>query len=156
MEAFVADDSPEAFAKVVDRLLASPHYGERWAPLLARPGALCRRQSGASKDTPYPNAFRYRDWVIQAFNDDMPYDVFVKAQIAADLLDDAADSAKIFCRVSAFWRSGRNADERSMSRRKTFLGLNRRLRAVPRSQVRSDPDERLLFAARRFQEHDGG
>jgi len=85
--AFLADDAPDAWAKVVDRLLASPRYGERWARAwfdLARYGD---GQSSAQKDTPLANAWRYRDWVIDAFNDDMPYDLFVKAQLAADLLD---------------------------------------------------------------------
>lgn len=82
---FVADSSPDAFAKVVDRLLDSPHYGERWGRHwldLARYGAGV---SSASRDSPYPHAYRYRDWVIDAFNRDMPYDRFVKAQLAADL-----------------------------------------------------------------------
>lgn len=82
---FVADSSPDAFAKVVDRLLDSPHYGERWGRYwldLARYGD---GTSSASRDRPYPNAYRYRDWVIDAFNRDMPYDRFVKAQLAADL-----------------------------------------------------------------------
>ncbi len=82
---FVADSSPDAFAKVVDRLLDSPHYGERWGRYwldLARYGAGV---SSASRDSPYPHAYRYRDWVIDAFNRDMPYARFVKAQLAADL-----------------------------------------------------------------------
>ena len=82
---FVADSSPDAFAKVVDRLLDSPHYGERWGRHwldLARYGD---GSSSASRDRPYPHAYRYRDWVIDAFNRDMPYDRFVKAQLAADL-----------------------------------------------------------------------
>jgi hypothetical protein len=85
-DAFVADRSPDAFAKVVDRLLASPHYGERQARLWLDLARYADGNLGASKDTPYPNAYRYRDWVIRAFNQDMPYDLFVKAQLAADLL----------------------------------------------------------------------
>src|SRR5437867_2295173 len=87
VEAFLNDSSPDAFAKVVDRLLASPHYGERWGRYwldVARYGEDDGR--GLSQES-YPNAFRYRDWVIQAFNEDMPYDLFVKAQIAGDLLE---------------------------------------------------------------------
>jgi len=87
VEAFLNDSSPQAFAKVVDRLLASPHYGERWGRYwldVARYGEDDAR--GLSQES-YPNAFRYRDWVIQAFNEDMPYDLFVKAQIAGDLLE---------------------------------------------------------------------
>ena len=84
--AFVADDSPQAFATVVERLLDSPHYGERWGRYwldLARYG---EGMSSAFEDTPFPFAYRYRDWVIKAFNDDMPYDRFIKAQLAADLM----------------------------------------------------------------------
>ena len=95
IEAFEKDASPDAFAKVVDRLLASPRYGER--------GDACGSTSRATAKTttasldpmgrgynPYPNAYLYRDWVIKAFNDDLPYDQFVKAQLAADLLDETA------------------------------------------------------------------
>ena len=77
--AFVADESSDAFATVVDRLLASRHYGERWGRHwldVARYG---------STDSPY--AFTYRDYVIRAFNDDLPYDEFLLQQLAADQLD---------------------------------------------------------------------
>jgi len=86
VKAFLEDGSPEAFAKVVDRLLASPHYGERWGRYwldVARYGEDDIR--GTSQES-YPNAFRYRDWVIKACNDDLPYDLFVKAQVAGDLI----------------------------------------------------------------------
>jgi mono/diheme cytochrome c family protein len=91
--AFENDRSPDAFAKVVDRLLASPHYGERWGRIwldVARFGEDDYRSLDPMRRgyNPYPNAFLYRDWVIQAFNDDMPYDQFVKAQIAGDLMDE--------------------------------------------------------------------
>lgn len=83
-EAFLADKSPEAFAKVVDRLLASPRYGERWARYWLDVSRYADDRLDSDVELPYPNSFRYRDWVIQAFNDDMPYDTFVKAQIAGD------------------------------------------------------------------------
>lgn len=91
--AFEADSSKEAFAKVVDRLLASPHYGERWGRAwldVARYGEDDYRSLDPMRRgfNPYPNAYVYRDWIIQAINDDMPYDLFVKAQIAGDLLDE--------------------------------------------------------------------
>jgi len=91
--AFEKDTSPDAFAKVVDRLLTSPHYGERWGRIwldVARYGEDDYRSLNPNPRGyhPYPNAYIYRDWVIQAINDDMPYDQFVKAQIAGDLLDD--------------------------------------------------------------------
>ena len=77
--AFLADKSPGAFATVVDRLLESKHYGERWG----RHWLDVARY--ASSDSPY--AFTYRDYVIRAFNDDLPYDEFLIQQIAADQLD---------------------------------------------------------------------
>jgi cytochrome c553 len=91
--AFEKDQSPDAFAKVVDRLLASPAYGQRWGRVwldVARYGEDDYRSLNPNPRgyRPYPNAYVYRDWVIQAFNDDLPYDQFVKAQLAGDLLDD--------------------------------------------------------------------
>ncbi|HYP15317.1 MAG TPA: PSD1 and planctomycete cytochrome C domain-containing protein, partial [Bryobacteraceae bacterium] len=90
--AFEKDTSPDAFAKVVDRLLASPHYGERWGRLwldVARFGEDDYRSLDPMRRgfNPYQNAYVYRDWVVQAINDDMPYDLFVKSQLAGDLLD---------------------------------------------------------------------
>lgn len=88
---FVDDDSPQAFAKVVDGLLASSHYGERWgrywldtaryADTSAGPGEGSRRT-----EYRYPYAWTYRDYVIRSFNDDKPYDQFVLEQVAADKL----------------------------------------------------------------------
>lgn len=83
---FLADDSAAAFAKVVDRLLASPRYGERWARHWLDVARYSDGAQGARDDDPFPNAWRYRDWVVQALNDDLPYNEFVRAQIAADLL----------------------------------------------------------------------
>lgn len=83
--AFVADDSPDAFEKVVDRLLKSPAFGERWGRHwldLAR----YSDSNGLEVNTPFPNAYRYRDYVIAAFNNDKPYDQFIREQIAGDLL----------------------------------------------------------------------
>src|SRR6266699_6603759 len=94
----------EAFSKLIDRLLASPQYGERWARHwldVARyadgSGQPDRRPVflgyGMARDG-YANTWRYRDWVIEAFNEDMPYDRFVRAQIAADLMPDT-DRSKL-------------------------------------------------------------
>jgi len=89
VEAFLEDESSDAFSKVVDRLLASPHYGERWGRIwldVTRYGEDDPASISPSQELSYQNAWRYRDWTIKAFNDDMPYDLFVKAQIAGDLL----------------------------------------------------------------------
>ena len=83
--AYLADDSPDAFAKVVDSLLESPHYGERWGRHwldLAR----FAESEGFKADETRPHAWRYRDYVIDSFNQDKPYDRFVQEQIAGDEL----------------------------------------------------------------------
>jgi hypothetical protein len=85
VEAFLQDQSPDAFARVVDRLLASPHYGERWARHWLDVARYADDQALAFT-TPSPHAYRYRDWVIRALNADMPYDRFLRLQIAGDLL----------------------------------------------------------------------
>ncbi len=83
--AFLADDSPKAFERVVERLLASPLYGERWGRHWLDV-ARYADSTGNDEDHRYPYAWKYRDYVINAFNSDMPYDQFVREQIAGDLL----------------------------------------------------------------------
>jgi Protein of unknown function (DUF1553)/Protein of unknown function (DUF1549)/Planctomycete cytochrome C len=98
---FLADSSPNAFGKVVERLLASPRYGERWArhwlDVVRYTDSLDTRGFGGESDV--ADAWRYRDWVASAFNRDLPYDQFVTQQIAGDLLAEqpgaAFDPAKI-------------------------------------------------------------
>jgi Protein of unknown function (DUF1553)/Protein of unknown function (DUF1549) len=87
IEAFLADQSPDAFAKVVDRLLASPRYGEKWGRHWLDV-ARYADSTGADEDHRYPYAWRYRDYVIGAFNRDLPYNQFVMEQIAGDLIPD--------------------------------------------------------------------
>ncbi len=82
---FIADDRPGAHERVVDRLLASKHYGERWGRHWLDV-ARYADTAGDSSDYPIPQAYLYRDWVIDAFNDDKPYDEFVREQIAGDIL----------------------------------------------------------------------
>jgi hypothetical protein len=85
VQAFLADHSPDAFARVIDRLLDSPQYGERWGRHwldLARYADT----NGFKTDEPRPNIWRYRDYVIRAFNEDKPYDRFIREQIAGDEL----------------------------------------------------------------------
>jgi hypothetical protein len=91
IEAFVNDDRPDAFARLVDELLASPRYGERWGRYwldLARYADT----AGDNADYPIPQAYLYRDYVIDAFNADVPYDRFLHEQIAGDIL--AADGPR--------------------------------------------------------------
>ncbi|HKB00901.1 MAG TPA: PSD1 and planctomycete cytochrome C domain-containing protein [Gemmataceae bacterium] len=87
IDAFLADDSPEAFPKVVDRLLASPQYGERWARHWLDIARYGEDQAHTFQARKYPDGFRYRDWVVKSLNADLPYDQFVSDQIAGDLLD---------------------------------------------------------------------
>jgi hypothetical protein len=88
IEEFLADHSTNAFAKVVERLLASPHYGERWArhwlDVVRYTDSFDARGIGGEADV--PEAYRYRDWVVNAFNHDMPYDQFIVDQLAGDIL----------------------------------------------------------------------
>lgn len=93
MSAFLADKSPDAYAKVVGRLLASPRYGERWARLWLDIARYADTKGYVfTEDRNYPNAYTYRDWVIRAFNEDLPYDRFVQQQLAADLLPEVQQS----------------------------------------------------------------
>ena len=150
VDAFLSDDSPQAFAKVVDRLLASPHYGERWARHWLD---VARYADGFGRGTPGPvnlrsflgygmqrdgfaTTWRYRDWVIQALNEDLPYDQFVRAQIAADLLPEK-DRAKLLPGLGFFglgpWFTGDDVifsearanerDDKIDALTKGFLGL---------------------------------
>ena len=86
VDAFVIDRDPLAYEKLVDRLLASPHYGERWARHwmdIVHYGET----HGYDKDKPRPNAWPYRDYLIRAFNEDRPYRQFVEEQLAGDVLE---------------------------------------------------------------------
>lgn len=95
VENFLKDASPNAFAKVVDRLLASPQYGERWGRHWLDVARYADADQLGLGEDPFPNAFRYRDWVISAFNQDMPYNEFVQAQIAGDLLETDANRGEL-------------------------------------------------------------
>ncbi len=86
IDAFLQDDSPEAFERVVDRLLESRHYGERWGRYWLDVARYSEDQAHTFSVTANTNGYRYRDWVIAAFNTDLPYDKFVRMQIAGDLL----------------------------------------------------------------------
>ncbi len=93
VEAFVNDDTPGAYEKLVERYLASPHFGERWARHWLDVVRFAE-SNGFETNQVRPTAYHYRDYVIQSFNDDKPYDQFVKEQIAGDTL--GADAATGF------------------------------------------------------------
>jgi hypothetical protein len=85
VDAFLADNSPKAWENVIDRLLASPHYGERWGRHWLDV-ARYADSNGFEHDFDRPNAYRYRDYVIKSFNEDKPYDQFLREQFAGDEL----------------------------------------------------------------------
>ena len=137
---FVNDQSPNALEKVVDQLLASPHFGERWARHwmdLIRYAETC----GHEFDYPIPNAYQYRDYLIRAFNADVPYDDLVKEHIAGDLLSNPRrhpqESFNESIIATGFWFLGEathgpvdvkadeagHIDNRIDVMSKTFLGL---------------------------------
>ena len=86
IDAFVSDRSTDAWAKVVDRLLASPHYGEQWGRHWLDVVRFAE-SDGYEYDMHRPDAYRYRDYVVESFNQDKPYDAFVREQLAGDEID---------------------------------------------------------------------
>jgi Protein of unknown function (DUF1549)/Protein of unknown function (DUF1553)/Planctomycete cytochrome C len=94
VDAFLADTRPGAYDRLVERLLSSPHYGERWARHWLD-AARYADSDGYEKDTGRPFAWRWRDWVIHALNRDLPYDRFVIEQLAGDLLPGATVEQKV-------------------------------------------------------------
>src|SRR3954465_2767251 len=102
VDAFIADKSPDAWEHLVDTLLASPHYGERYGRLWLDV-ARYADSAGFEYDTHRPNAWRYRDYVITSFNDDKPYDRFLIEQIAGDEMDGRTNDSLI---ATGFLRMG--------------------------------------------------
>src|SRR5262249_55291253 len=100
IDAFLADDSPGAFARVVERLLASPHYGEHWGRHWLD---VVRYAESTANDANavMRYAWRYRDYVVKAFTQDKPYDQFIVEQLAGDLLPPTADARQRAERVIA-------------------------------------------------------
>ncbi|HEX4949655.1 MAG TPA: DUF1549 domain-containing protein, partial [Blastocatellia bacterium] len=102
LRAFLADKSPNAYEKVVDRLLASPRYGERWAQHWLDVVRFAET-NGFELDAERPQSWRYRDWVVNALNADKPYDRFIQEQIAGDELDPTSFDAHV---ATGFLRAG--------------------------------------------------
>ena len=107
IETFLADNSPKAYEKLIDRLLASPHYGEKWGRHWLD---LVRyaETNGYERDTVKMYAWRYRDYVIDAFNKDKPYDRFIREQLAGDELDEVTAESTI---ATGYYRLGIWDDE---------------------------------------------
>ena len=163
VDEFVNDTSPDAYAHMVDRILASPHFGERWARHwldLAR----YADSDGYEKDTGRPFAWRYRQWVIDALNADMPFDAFTIKQIAGDLLPDATLEDRV---ATGFHRNTLTNKEGGVDQeefrvaatidrcehdRQRVVGPHRRLRPMSHAQVRPDSAARVLRPVRVLQQ----
>ena len=102
VDAFLADRSPDGYEKLIDRLLASPHFGERWGRHWLDVVRFAQT-NGYEHDAEKPEAWRYRDWVIEAFNSDLPYDEFVRQQLAGDEFDPVSDRS---ITATTFYRAG--------------------------------------------------
>ena len=134
VEAFVNDQSADSWEKVIDHLLASPHYGERWGRHwldLARYGD----SNGGDENHAYPFAWRYRNWVINAFNQDMPYDQFVREQLSGDIMTPTratsiaatgflAIGTKILAEKDPLKKRADIVDEQIDTMGRVFLGLS--------------------------------
>src|SRR5262249_42416906 len=120
VDAFLADRRPDAYERLVDRLLASPQYGERWGRHwldVVRFG----QTNGYERDDEKPHSWRYRDYVIRSFNDDKPYDRFIREQLAGDELDTITDDSLT---ATAFYRVGVWDDEPDDKRQADFDELD--------------------------------
>lgn len=116
VEAFLADPAPDALERLVDRMLASPRYGERWGRHWLDVARYADTKGYAfAQERRYPYAYTYRDWVIRALNRDLPYDEFVRQQLAADLLPPASDPDEQRGRLAAlgFLTTGRRFNNRN-------------------------------------------
>ena len=124
VEAFVHDPAPDAYERLVDRLLASPHFGERWTRHwldLVRYADT----SGYERDQEKPGAWKYRDWVVRAINDDMPYARFVIEQLAGDELPDRNEQTLIatgFLRLGTWNDEPNDAEEYKYDRLEDLVG----------------------------------
>jgi hypothetical protein len=127
VESFVNDPAPDAYERLIDRLLASPHDGERWGRHWLDLARYAERH-GYEQDYDRPSASHYRDFVIQAFNEDLPYDRFVKLQIAGDELEPDDPQAMM---ATGFLAAGTHA-----------------------TQITANQAEKELFAATRAQQKD--
>lgn len=118
--AFVADRDPAAFERLVDRLLDSPHYGEKWARYWLDLVRFAETNS-YERDNPKPSAWRYRDYVIRSLNADKPYDRFVREQLAGDELPDGGNDGVI---ATGYYRLGIWDDEPTDREQARFDGLD--------------------------------
>ena len=159
VDAFESDHAADAFERLVDRLLASPRYGERWGRHWLDVARYADTKGYVfTQDRRYPYAYTYRDYVIAALNADLGYDRFIVAQIAADQLprgDDRRPLAALgFLTVGRRFLLDQNEiiDDRIDVVTRGLAGLDGDVRPLPRPQVRPDPDGRLLLSLRRIRQ----
>lgn len=132
IEAFEKDQSPTAFETVVDRLLASPQFGERWGRHwldVARYG----ESTGPSRNIPYPHAWKYRDYVIDAVNADIPFDRFISEQVAGDLLPAPAEDRDRLLTATGFLALGVKDVNQRFKVRFVMDNVDEQIDAVTRS-----------------------
>jgi hypothetical protein len=120
VEAFLADETPTAYETLIDRLLASPHYGEKWGRHWLDLVRFAETNS-YERDNPKPNAWRYRDFVIRSFNQDKPYDRFVREQLAGDELPDGGIDGLV---ATGYYRLGIWDDEPTDRDQARYDGLD--------------------------------
>jgi mono/diheme cytochrome c family protein len=120
VDRFLADSSPDAYEKLIDRLLASPHYGERWGRHWLDLVRYAETNS-FERDGPKQNAWRYRDYVIRSFNDDKPYDQFIREQLAGDELPEVTTDSII---ATGYYRLGLWDDEPADEKQARFDELD--------------------------------
>ena len=127
VETFINDKRPDTYEKLIDRLLSNPHYGERWGRHwldLAR----FAESHGYEQDYDRPNAYHYRDFVIQALNNDLPYDTFVKWQIAGD---EFAPDNLLAMKATGFLAAGTHATQIPPTRLKKSVTMNTMTSRIP-------------------------
>ena len=122
VHAFESDSQPDAFAKLVDRLLDSPHYGERWGRHWLDVARYSDGFGGFLDNQAQPHAWRYRDWVIAALNRDLPFNEFVRLQIAGDLIDgdNAAVATGFFALGPTYISDGGDPEATAQARSETL------------------------------------
>ena len=122
IDAFLEDDAPDAYERLVDRLLASPHYGETWGRMWLD---LVRfaETAGFNADPTRPLAYKYRDYVIRAFNEDRPYDRFLAEQLAGDELFPDDEQAVIAAGFNRMWPDESNASDVLLARQDALNDL---------------------------------
>jgi hypothetical protein len=153
MDTFLADKSAAAFATVVDRLLASPHYGERWGrhwlDVARYSDTVGMIDAGRNLHGWIPYAYTYRDWVIRAFNEDLPYDRFIVQQLAADKIPNNDPHNLAALGFVSLSRGGLGVNQQEKCALPATSALAARLRLIPNcSIIWPDPSSKTAGRSR--------